>query len=58
MTKSEIDAFIEAMEEIGDVWKPEDVKRVYGQSTLEEALTDRKSSVDMFFNIIGKVINR
>ncbi|WP_268890089.1 hypothetical protein [Mogibacterium kristiansenii] len=34
--------FIEEMEEIGDVWEPEDVERVYGVSSLEEALEDRK----------------
>lgn len=41
MTKTEIDAFIERMEELGDVWEPEDVERVYGDRTLEDALEDR-----------------
>ena len=42
MKKSEVNSFIEEMEEIGDVWEPEDVERVYGVSSLEEALEDRK----------------
>lgn len=58
MNKRDIDAFIEEMEEIGDEWTPEQVQDVYGDSTLEEALADRKSSVGTFFDIIGKVINR
>lgn len=58
MKKNDIDAFIEEMEEIGDIWTPEQVEDVYGDSTLEEALADRKSSMGMFFDIIEKVINR
>lgn len=58
MKKNDINAFIEEMEEIGDVWTPEEVEDVYGNSSLEEALADRKSSMGMFFDIIGKVINR
>ena len=49
--------FIEEMEAIGDDWTPEQVEDVYGDSTLEEALADRKSALGTFFNIIGKVIN-
>ena len=58
MKKKDIDAFIEEMELIGDEWTSEQVEDVYGDSTLEEALTDRKSSLGTFFDIIGKVINR
>ena len=57
MTRSEIDIFIEEMEEIGDEWTPEEVENVYGDSTLEEALKDRRTSMGMLFDIIGKVIN-
>ena len=57
MKKKDIDAFIEEMESIGDEWTPEQVKDVYGNSTLDDALADRKSSVGTFFDIIGKVIN-
>lgn len=58
MNKTEVSTFIEEMEEIGDVWTPEQVEDVYGNSTLEEALADRKASVSTFFDIIGKVINK
>jgi len=57
MKKKDIDAFIEEMDSIGDEWTPEQVEYVYGDSTLEDALADRKSSVGTFFDIIRKVIN-
>jgi hypothetical protein len=58
MKKKEISTFIEEMESIGDEWTPEQVEEVYGDSSLEEALSDRKASLSKFFDIIGKVINR
>ena len=58
MKKKDIAAFIEEMDSIGDEWTPEQVEDVYGDSTLEEALADRKASVGIFFDITGKVINR
>ena len=57
MKKKDVAVFIEEMEAIGDDWTPEQVEDVYGDSTLEEALTDRKSALGTFFDIIGKVIN-
>ena len=57
MTKSEINTFIERMEEIGDIWEEEDVERVYGSRSLEEALNDRMSDMTAFANIIGTIIN-
>ena len=58
MKKPEINTFIEEMKAIGDEWTPKQTEDVYGDSTLEEALADRKSAVNTFFDIIGKVINR
>lgn len=58
MNKGEISTFIERMEEIGDVWKEEDVRRVYVDKPLEEALQDRMNDIHTFADIIGKVINR
>ena len=58
MTKIDIDTFIERMEEIGDVWEPEDVERVYGAQTLEDALEDRMGDMMAFGNIISTIINR
>ncbi len=57
MTKSEIETFIERMEEIGDVWEEADVERVYGDRSLEEALEDRMGDMMAFGNIISTVIN-
>jgi len=58
MKKQDIAEFIEEMEAIGDIWTPEEVENVYSDSTLDEALADRKSSHEFVFDIIGKVINR
>ena len=57
MKKKDIATFIEEMESIGDEWTPEQVEDVYGDSSLEEALADRKASLGKLFEIIGKVIN-
>ena len=58
MNKNEINSFIEEMKTIGDEWTAEQVEDVYGDETLEKALADRKSAMNMFFDIIGKVIDR
>lgn len=58
MTKAEINTFIETMEEFGDIWTADQVKEVYGSSTLKEAIADRKSSHEKMADLIGKVINR
>lgn len=58
MKKNDIEAFIEEMEAIGDVWTPEQVEDVYGNSSLDEALSDRKAALGIFFDIIDKVINK
>ena len=58
MTKIEINIFIERMEEIGDLWEPEDVERVYGDRSLEDALEDRMTDMSAFANIIGTILNR
>lgn len=58
MTSQEITTFIETMEEIGDIWTPEQVKDAYGVSTLNDAIFDRKSHIEKLTGIIGKVIDR
>ena len=50
--------FIEKMEEIGDVWTEEQVNDVYGDSSFEDALADRQSSLDHMSDIISKVIDK
>lgn len=49
MNKSEIEFFIEEMGAIGDEWTESMVESVYGEYTLEDALADRKTVVDKFF---------
>ena len=58
MNKKDIEVFIEEMKTIGEEWTPEQVEDVYGNSTLDEALSDRKSSLGSFFDIIERVFNR
>lgn len=57
MTKVEINTFIETMEEFSDIWTADQVEEVYGNSTLKEAIADRKSSHEKMADLIGKVIN-
>ena len=58
MTKTEINTFIETMEEFGDVWTADQGEEVYGSNTLDEAIADRRSSHEKMADLIGKVINR
>ena len=57
MTKQERQEFIERMEEIGDIWEDEDVERVYGNRSLEDALNDRMGDMHTFGNIINTILN-
>lgn len=57
MSDIDISTFIERMEEIGDIWEPEDVQRVYGDMSLDEALADRMGDMNTFGNIIGTILN-
>ena len=58
MNKQEINEFIEKMKEVGDVWTEEQVNDVYDDSSFEDALADRKSSLDHMSDIISKVIDK
>ena len=58
MTKTEINEFIETMGEFGDEWTPEEVERVYGNTSLQDALDDRKSCVAKFAVGIDAIMNR
>ncbi len=56
MTKAEINTFIETMKEIGDKWSPDQVEEIYGDKTLDEALSSRQSQVSSFLNALGQAI--
>lgn len=58
MKKRDIRTFIEEMEQIGDIWTPEQVEDVYGDTTVEEAIENRKEDIGTFFDIIETVLNR
>ena len=58
MTKDEIQIFIEEMADFGDDWEPEDVERVYGDKSLEEALDARRGDMSILANILGTILNR
>jgi len=58
MTKQEREEFVERMEEFGDIWEDKDVKRVYGNWSLEDALKDRMIAMQYFANIMNAIINR
>ena len=58
MKKSDVRTFIETMEELGDIWTEEQVQDVYGDTSLKKALKDRRASLSIMSDIIGKVINR
>lgn len=58
MNKIEIDTFIETTGEFGDVWTVEQVRDVYGDKSLDEALADRRASYEHISNIIGNSINK
>ena len=58
MNNRDIEEFIEEMHAIGDDWTPDQVKNVYGDFSLSEALADRKASLGIFFDILEKTLNR
>ena len=57
MSKEERQYFIDRMEEIGDEWEDDDVKRVYGKMSLQDALDDRMKDMQFFGNIVDAIIN-
>ena len=58
MKKSEAEIFVDEMESMGDVWTEEQVLDLYGNNTLEEALEERKASMEIFIDIISAVIQK
>lgn len=53
MTKKDIKQFIKHMaENYNDFWEPEDVERVYGDYSLEDAISDRAHDFEQLSNIM------
>ena len=57
MTKKEVRIFVNEMSKIGDDWTEEQVEDVYGDCSLEDAIANRKASLDLFFDGIAQIIN-
>lgn len=57
MTDKEIDKFIAHMKPIGDIWEKEDVRRVYGDQTLEDAIESREKDMGLFAHGINTLLN-
>ena len=55
MTEAEINMFIEEFEQYNDHWTTEEVQIVYGDKTLEYAITDRHGCLNHMMNIIKTV---
>lgn len=54
MNDLEIKTFIDTLKEAGDLWESDDVKRVYGNVSLEDALLDRINDLQWFSSIVTK----
>lgn len=58
MTNTEALTFIETFEDIGDIWTVEQVMDVYGDTSLDDAIADRKASLSHLVDIAETVFNR
>lgn len=58
MSDSEVREFIEEMEQLGDVWKKEEVREVYRKDSLSEALADRKALLQILANNMKMIMER
>lgn len=57
MTKQEINIFINEMKPVGDEWTEEQVEDVYGNTSLADALADRKAALGQFMDNFNKILN-
>ena len=55
MKDTELDNFIRETGKVGDIWTKEQVKDVYPNVSLEEALADRQKSYDKMRNMLGSM---
>ena len=54
MNKAEMKTFQEEMEQIGDHWTLDEIEDCYGDTPLDEALSQRKAEVDTFLSTLGR----
>ena len=48
MRKSNVAKFIAKMDKLGDHWEPDEVKDIYGKTSLRKAVKTRKKEVKTF----------
>lgn len=58
MTEAEVNEFIETMAEFNDIWTEEQVIDVYGERSLEDALTERKAEINHMADIFERILKR
>lgn len=58
MKDFEVKTFIEKMGEFGDIWTENQVKDVYGDRSLQDAISDRQAAHAKMADIIGTVLNK
>lgn len=58
MSNTEALTFIETFEDIGDIWTVKQVMDVYGDTSLDDAIADRKASLSHLVDIAETVLNR
>lgn len=58
MTNTEALTFIETFEDIGDIWTVKQVMDVYSDTSLDDAIADRKASLSHLVDIAETVLNR
>lgn len=56
MTETEIQMFIETMEDLGDEWTPAQVKKVYGDYAYETAINERQQEWAMHQNNLAALV--
>ena len=54
MNKAEMKTFQEEMEQIGDHWTLAEIEDCYGDTSLSEAIAQRKAEVGTFLSTLGR----
>lgn len=57
MTDNEISMFIDAMNDLSDKWRHEEVKKIYSNYSLSDAITERTKSMTVHLNNLTALIN-
>lgn len=58
MNNQEINKFIEEMGKKGDIWTEDQVRDAYGNMSLVDALSDRKTEFEKHMDTMKRIIKR